>query len=67
MTYPNSAPTLELRLEQTPQRKLTKVIGYEYRSNNVSQKTVAHLECGHERVFEYGYYPKNALCWNCRK
>lgn len=42
---------------------MKKVTSYEYRSNNSQQFTVAHLECGHERVFEYGYYPATALCW----
>jgi hypothetical protein len=46
---------------------MKKVIAYEYRSNNSQQKTVAKLECGHERVFEYGYYPKDALCWVCER
>jgi len=44
---------------------LRKVIAYEYRSNNSSQCTVAKLECGHERTFEYGYYPTHAVCWEC--
>ena len=44
---------------------IEKVVSYEYRSNNSTQKTVAHLECGHERVFEYGFYPPAALCWVC--
>jgi hypothetical protein len=46
---------------------MKKVISYEYRSNNSSQFTVAHLECGHERTFEYGTYPKMAMarCWVC--
>lgn len=44
-----------------------RVTGYEYRSNNSCQRTVARLECGHERVFEYGYYPAEAVCWDCGK
>jgi hypothetical protein len=44
---------------------MRKVVSYERRANNISEHTVTHLECGHERTFEYGYYPKEALCWVC--
>ena len=44
---------------------MKKVLYYEYRSNNSSCCTVAVLECGHERVFEYGTYPATARCWTC--
>lgn len=44
---------------------MSKVISYEFRMNNSTQHTVSHLECGHERVFEYGYRPADALCWVC--
>jgi hypothetical protein len=44
---------------------MRQVVSYERRANNVSEHTVAHLECGHERVFEYGHYPTEALCWVC--
>lgn len=44
---------------------IEKVVSYERRANNSTEKTVAHLACGHERVFEYGYYPATALCWVC--
>ena len=47
-------------------RPLTKVVSLEFRMNSSSQCTVAHLECGHERVLEYGAKPKEALCWVCK-
>ena len=44
---------------------MKRVTSYEFRMNNSTQHTVAHLECGHERTFEYGTYPKEASCWTC--
>lgn len=59
--------TITRLIDASDPKYIKKVVGYEYRSNNSTQKTVCRLECGHERVLEYGSYPKTALCWECPK